>query len=78
MYHDFAERNEDTLYGTAAIARFLGVPRRKAFYLIERGRIPAGKTRSGKYREQECAAPALGDPHAWGCVQRAPIKTGDR
>ena len=44
MYHDFhAERNEDTLYGTAAIARFLGVPRRKAFYLIERGRIPAGK-----------------------------------
>jgi hypothetical protein len=34
---------DDMLYGAAAIAKFLGIARRKAFYLLEQGRIPAGK-----------------------------------
>ena len=33
----------DVLYGAAAIADFLGIPRRKAFYLLEQHRIPHGK-----------------------------------
>jgi excisionase family DNA binding protein len=31
------------LYGAAAIANFLGIARRKVFYLLEQRRIPAGK-----------------------------------
>jgi hypothetical protein len=34
---------DDMLYGAAAIAEFLGIPLRKAFYLLEQRRIPAGK-----------------------------------
>jgi hypothetical protein len=34
---------DDMLYGAGAIAKFLGIARRKAFYLLEQGRIPAGK-----------------------------------
>ena len=49
MYHDcnISEPSlviaDDMLYGAAAIADFLGIPRRKVFYLLERRRIPAGK-----------------------------------
>ena len=34
---------EDMLYGAKAIAEFLGVSMRKAFYLLEKSRIPCGK-----------------------------------
>ena len=34
---------DDMLYGASAIAGYLGIPRRKAFYLLEHGRLPAGK-----------------------------------
>jgi hypothetical protein len=48
MYHDLSLKlsspvGDDVLYGAAAIADFLGIPRRKAFYLLEQRRIPAGK-----------------------------------
>jgi excisionase family DNA binding protein len=34
---------DDMLYGAAAIAKYLGIARRKVFYLLEQGRIPGGK-----------------------------------
>jgi hypothetical protein len=34
---------DDMLYGAAAIAEFLGIPLRRAFYLLEQRPIPAGK-----------------------------------
>jgi len=33
----------DMLYGAAAIAEYLGISHRKLFYLLEHGRLPAGK-----------------------------------
>lgn len=36
-----AER--DTLWGVEEIARFIGCPIRRAYYLIERGKIPVKK-----------------------------------
>jgi hypothetical protein len=45
MYHVPKETalGDDVLYGANAIADFLGIPRRKAFYLLEQRRIPSGK-----------------------------------
>jgi excisionase family DNA binding protein len=45
MYHDLrpSPLGEDLLYGAAAIAEYLRISRRKVFYLLEQGRIPAGK-----------------------------------
>ena len=44
MYHVPTEAvGDDVLYGAGAIAEFLGIPRRKAFYLLEQHRIPHGK-----------------------------------
>jgi len=45
MYHVSNEGSlgDDVLYGAGAIAAFLGIPRRKAFYLLEQHRIPSGK-----------------------------------
>jgi hypothetical protein len=33
----------DTLWGVGEIARFIGCPIRRAYYLIERGKIPVCK-----------------------------------
>jgi len=33
----------DTLWGVEEIARFIGCPIRRAYYLIERGKIPVRK-----------------------------------
>jgi len=33
----------DTLWGVETIARFIGCPIRRAYYLIERGKIPVRK-----------------------------------
>lgn len=40
---DGAGLASDLLWGAAAIATELGIPRRKAFYLLETGRIRAKK-----------------------------------
>ena len=34
---------EDLLYGAKAIARFLGLPMIRCFYLLEQRRVPCGK-----------------------------------
>jgi len=38
-----AENTQQFLWGAAAIAKAIGVSRRRAFYLLERGYIPARK-----------------------------------
>ena len=37
------DRELDTLWGVEEIARFIGCPIRRAYYLIERGKIPVRK-----------------------------------
>jgi hypothetical protein len=38
-----APLGNDLLRGVAAISQFLGQPRRRVFYLLGQGRLPAGK-----------------------------------
>jgi hypothetical protein len=34
---------DDLLFGAKAIAKFIGAPLRRTFYLLEQGHIPSGK-----------------------------------
>jgi hypothetical protein len=40
---DVPRLSDDIIKGVAAIADFIGEPRRRVFYLLERGYLPAGK-----------------------------------
>jgi hypothetical protein len=41
MREDSAKENLDLLWGASAIAAYIGVDQRRAFYVLEEGRIPA-------------------------------------
>ena len=77
MYHDSSPGN-DLLYGAGAIENYLGIPRRKAFYLIEQGRIPAGRLG----REHIASKSALHDHFAnltrGGTADAGPAEPGGR